>query len=317
MKESEAYNSLISSFDSGRMAHAYIISGCGKDKAVNFVERMIGYILSSDDENKREHIFHQVHTRRALDAYWIEPENKSRSISIAQIRDLLDDLYKTSYNQGWKAAAFVDADRLGQGAGNAFLKTLEEPPDRCVFFLIVDNIRSLLPTIISRCQTVNIDADDNGDGNDALYEEAVSILMNNRPVVPAARLVSAMTVAKLFDDFFNRIKKEMIKEEAADGADTVDKNIIDARAEAMYKEKRNAIMKFLFSFYRDMYVLLADPHACIINKRFENEVRTYMEGRSAKSIMHDMSVLENINGMMEANVRPIQALRAGFSRMKL
>jgi DNA polymerase-3 subunit delta' len=323
MKESEAYNKLISSFDAKRFAHAYIISGCSKKKGIEFAKNVMEHILVSTvaDEARKDIVREKVQDRTALDAFWIEPENKSRSISIDQIREFLDDVYKTSYNHGWKVAVFVDADRLRQGAGNAFLKTLEEPPDRCVFFLIVENIRSLLPTIISRCQTIMIDAEDEVDENFEFYREVVDILVENRSETPAARLVSAMTIAKLFDDLFGKIKKDMVKMESNLASDEVvesEKKVIDARAEAMFKEKRAAIMKFLFSFYRDMFVLsLGSDESMIINKAFIDDIKLYLNGRTDKGIMLDMRCLENINSMMELNVRPIQALRKGFSEMRV
>jgi len=323
MKEIDAYNKLISSFDEGRFAHAYILSGCSKKTSIEFAKKILEHILAStiEDAKQKELVKQKVQDRTALDAFWIEPENKSRSISIDQVRFLLNDVYMTSYNHGWKVAVFVDADRLGQGAGNAFLKTLEEPPDRCVFFLIVENIRTLLPTIISRCQTVMIDANDEVDENAELYSEAVDILVGNRPMNSSVRMISAMTIAKLFDDLFGKIKKDMVKLESHLASDEVvesEKKVIDARAEAMFKEKRSAIMKFLFSFYRDMFVLsLGCDEDFVINKKFLKEIKFYLEGRTEQSIQRDMKVLENINTMMESNVRPIQALRQGFSGMIL
>jgi DNA polymerase-3 subunit delta' len=47
-----------------------------------------------------------------------------------------------------------DADRFNDNSANAFLKTLEEPPEQLVFVLLAANSAQLLPTIISRCQTV-------------------------------------------------------------------------------------------------------------------------------------------------------------------
>lgn len=51
-----------------------------------------------------------------------------------------------------------DADTLGEEAGNAFLKTLEEPPPWAVIVLIARSPASLLPTIASRCSIVRFGA---------------------------------------------------------------------------------------------------------------------------------------------------------------
>ncbi|RMG38922.1 MAG: DNA polymerase III subunit delta' [Planctomycetota bacterium] len=53
-----------------------------------------------------------------------------------------------------KVAIIDDAHKMNVEAANAFLKTLEEPPPDAVLFLISSQPESLLPTIRSRCQHV-------------------------------------------------------------------------------------------------------------------------------------------------------------------
>lgn len=53
-----------------------------------------------------------------------------------------------------KLAVIDDADLMNDAAANALLKTLEEPPDGAILFLIASNPDALLPTIRSRCQMV-------------------------------------------------------------------------------------------------------------------------------------------------------------------
>ena len=48
------------------------------------------------------------------------------------------------------------ADRAGEQAQNALLKVLEEPTDRHTFVLVADELRRLLPTIVSRCRPLRI-----------------------------------------------------------------------------------------------------------------------------------------------------------------
>ncbi len=49
----------------------------------------------------------------------------------------------------------ANADRFTTEAGNAFLKTLEEPPVGLTFILLTYRVMSLLPTIRSRCQMLD------------------------------------------------------------------------------------------------------------------------------------------------------------------
>ena len=47
-----------------------------------------------------------------------------------------------------------DADRMTDDTPHAFLKTLEEPPDRTVMILVLASVRALPATVLSRCQIV-------------------------------------------------------------------------------------------------------------------------------------------------------------------
>jgi DNA polymerase-3 subunit delta' len=53
-----------------------------------------------------------------------------------------------------KVYVFLEADSFNAEAANAFLKTLEEPPPHVYFILVTDRPDRLLPTIVSRCQSV-------------------------------------------------------------------------------------------------------------------------------------------------------------------
>ena len=80
-------------------------------------------------------------------AFILQPEEKT-VITIEQVRKMIDAL-------GTKQMAprFVlirPADKLGEEAENAILKSLEEPKENVHFVLVTENLSRLLPTILSR-----------------------------------------------------------------------------------------------------------------------------------------------------------------------
>lgn len=77
-----------------------------------------------------------------------------RVISVDQMRDLLRDLSFKATSPKRRIVIVDEAERLNEEAQNAFLKTLEEPPDRCVIILVTSSASQLLPTIVSRCQVL-------------------------------------------------------------------------------------------------------------------------------------------------------------------
>ncbi len=78
----------------------------------------------------------------------------SSEIRIGAIRWVQNRL-SLSKNEAKKRICIIeDADRMNNNTANAFLKTLEEPPEDTVIILTTSKPNSLLPTIISRCQRV-------------------------------------------------------------------------------------------------------------------------------------------------------------------
>ncbi len=84
------------------------------------------------------------------------PRGQARAADQA-IRTLCLDLSSSRPAVDGKLAIVDDADDMNEEAANAFLKTLEELPDRSVLILIGTSAELQLETIISRCRVVRFD----------------------------------------------------------------------------------------------------------------------------------------------------------------
>ncbi|MEZ5682424.1 MAG: AAA family ATPase [Erythrobacter sp.] len=83
-----------------------------------------------------------------------KPFELSRSIRIAQVREMQHRL-TTRPTAGNRRAIIIDpADDLERNAANALLKSLEEPPQGTFFLLVAHSPARLLPTIRSRCRVL-------------------------------------------------------------------------------------------------------------------------------------------------------------------
>jgi DNA polymerase-3 subunit delta' len=87
------------------------------------------------------------------DIHFIEPEG-AHGYLIAQIREVVADASLAPIQASKKVYILDRADLLGIQPANAFLKTLEEPPENVVFILLARMKDAVLPTILSRCQVV-------------------------------------------------------------------------------------------------------------------------------------------------------------------
>ncbi len=82
--------------------------------------------------------------------------HEKASISVDDIREQVNnDIQIKPYSSDYKVYIIPDANKMTEQAQNALLKTIEEPPSYAVIILITDNLHSLLPTIQSRCVTIN------------------------------------------------------------------------------------------------------------------------------------------------------------------
>jgi len=88
------------------------------------------------------------------DVHTVEPEKGKQTIGVDALRAVIEEVSVRAFEDGAKALIFPEAERMTPQAQNCLLKTLEEPPEDTVFFLITDQPAALLPTIVSRCRTV-------------------------------------------------------------------------------------------------------------------------------------------------------------------
>lgn len=95
----------------------------------------------------RDHPDPEVRKRKALD------------IGVDVLRHFVIEKVGRTPARG-RAKVFIvrEADRITTQAQNALLKTLEEPPGNTVLMLLVASLDRLLPTTLSRCQSVRFDA---------------------------------------------------------------------------------------------------------------------------------------------------------------
>src|SRR5690606_31246170 len=83
--------------------------------------------------------------------------SKKSQISIAQIRELSGFLELTSHQNGGRRVVVIHpAEALNIASANALLKILEEPPAGVIFVLVSHQPQRLLPTILSRCQKIDM-----------------------------------------------------------------------------------------------------------------------------------------------------------------
>src|SRR5664279_4200769 len=123
---------------------------------------MTSFIIDSKDKKKRleyNQVFCQKSNITDFDITVIEKDtnSKTQSIGIEDIKNMQKKLFLKPIKSKKKAVILEDAQLLTTEAQNALLKVLEEPPEHTIIILSTQSKETLLPTIISRCQVIELE----------------------------------------------------------------------------------------------------------------------------------------------------------------
>ncbi len=137
----------------GRIAHAYLFSGTrgtGKTTCAKILSKALNCLDLRDGEpcNKCENCL-RIDSGMSLD---VIEQDAATNNKVDDIRDLIDEVQYPPQEGRYKVYILDEAHMLTMGAVNAFLKTLEEPPENVVFILATTDPQKLPITILSRCQ---------------------------------------------------------------------------------------------------------------------------------------------------------------------
>ena len=132
------------------------------------------------------------------------------------VRGLVQFLQRQRFQGRWKVAVLADAQRLNPAAGNALLKTLEEPPPGSAIFLLSTSTAGVLPTIVSRCQQVRLEPYPESDltrilaelapeADAALRRQAVRLAAGNARKAVALLTAEARAVRAFAEEVFEHL----------------------------------------------------------------------------------------------------------------
>lgn len=154
----------LSALERGRLHHAWLLVGPEGVGKATFAYRAARRLLGARPEpelgalgaHPDDPVFRQVAGRAHPDLLVLERDDGEgrgrKSIPVDEARALPEFFSKSPGRAAYRVAIIDTADDLNQNAANAVLKTLEEPPERGVLFLVSHRPGALLPTIRSRCR---------------------------------------------------------------------------------------------------------------------------------------------------------------------
>jgi len=202
-----AERDLLAAYQSGRLPHAWLIAGPRGIGKATLAYRFARFLLAQPaagvdlfgagptslavepEALAARQVARMSHPDLMAVQRGSDERGRPRSeIVVPQIRELARFFTLTSAAGGWRVAVVDGADEMNANAANAILKTLEEPPARCILLLVAHAAGRLLPTIRSRCRRLDLRP---------LDEPAViEVLQEQLPEAAAAELETLARLAE-------------------------------------------------------------------------------------------------------------------------
>ena len=192
-----AHNLLLDKFidlyNENKLPNKIILSGEKGIGKSTLAYHLINYILSKNEEFSYDLINYQIYTENKSykllqnnvnpNFYLIDILKDKKAIDVNQIRKLILDLNKSSFNLKPRFVLIDNIEFLNINSINALLKVLEEP-NYNINFILINNNKRVLPTLKSRCLNFKVFIS---------YKETIKIINK-----------------LLDDDIFNLINKDLL-----------------------------------------------------------------------------------------------------------
>ncbi len=293
----------------GRLAHSFLFSGpegSGKRRLVDEFFRIVNGKMTD-----------------LADFHGIEPESKSRKILVEQIRELEASLRLHATRAKVKFGVVYEADRLMPQAANAFLKTLEEPPDHSILILVTALPEALLDTIRSRCIEVSLRA----PGSRALTAEEAELVGEFFRTVCAEgfSVVTALRFSRIFLGILGKARERIAAEhndllakdqtaykQTTDGIWLREREErLSALTESKYvKVRANLILKMIESLGDTLRMKYQSPFLDLPEYRTSS---VNLAGRvSGAELLKRLDALQSLMDYLSRNVQEAFAIEVAF-----
>ena len=299
LRSCRALKVLDRSLSQGRLAHGILLHGENLLTLENIVRVITAKLLKSKGD-PFEH----------PDCFILRPSGKAQLIKVGKsdesnsMRKLIVDIAKSSNQGGYKVGILLDADRMNPASANAFLKTLEEPPNGTTLFLLSTRPYDILSTIRSRCMNFripcNVECKEDPRWGKWLvdYREWLGLLLNgvNKRNIPHIILGAYGLNAR-----FHNILKEMTKRDWESQKKNLSENVSAEQKDAM----ESGISK---GFRKELFGQIENATA-----QFARDVESLNSGQLPIIAIHQATdKLEKSVGLMEINFSQVAALELIF-----
>lgn len=304
----QASRMITNSIKKNRISHAYLIQGnrgTGKEAIATLIAKNLFCEHAVGIEPCQECVMcKRIDSGNHPDIHWIEPEGQS--IKIEQIKNLQKEFSYTGLESNRKVYIIKGSDTLTLNAANRILKFLEEPSYRTTAILLTENSQSIIPTIRSRCQLVDLKPLDSHH----LQKQLVNLGMVERDAV----LISALTndiddaIRLSNDEWFAEARKLMIQlvEMLSDHTDEA-YLFIHSRWLQHFKERDQLEIGFdllLLAFKDVLYAHLSRDESLIVFTADDDKLQRFVMSFTQEDLLLILNHLLEAKRHLKQNVNP-------------
>jgi len=306
--QEKAFEYIDAAVSEERLAHSVIFAGpkgVGRSnlalylaKAVNCLsggKRPCGSCRSCDKIERGIH----------PDVKTVTRDEKSGEIKIGEIRKIGREIVLKPYEGRYKVFIIEEADYMNQEASNAFLKTLEEPPQKSLIILTAESALKLLSTVASRCQIVRLHALDKIRLKHVLMSRYG---MDDRRAEFASRFSQGRLGRAL-----------CVTDKAVEARNETLEAFFEKKAKEQLIKKRTDLIEkldILALWYRDLLVYKASGDTeLLVNIDLVDHIKRATDSLDADNILRVFERVTETRRLVEDNVNPKLALRVLYRDM--
>ncbi len=238
----EIFNQLYKLYKKNNLPNKILLSGEKGVGKSTLAYHLINFVLSENEDypydsesnkiNSDNKSYKLIQNKSNPNFYLIDVLEDKKNIDINQIRELIINLNKSSFNKKKRFVLIDNIELLNLNSINALLKILEEPNEN-ISFILINNNKRVLPTLKSRClnfkvfltkdQTIRI-------VNQLLNYDINTIINNNLydHYTTPGKLLKLITLSKEHNiDLFNFDLKTTLKTIIKDKIYKKDKSTIE------------------------------------------------------------------------------------------
>ncbi len=219
------FNELTNLYKKNKLPTKILLSGPKGSGKCTLAYHLINFILSKDEElyydlknkviNENNISFRLINNKVHPNFYLLDTNPERKNIEINQIRELIKNLNKSSFNSKPRIILIDNIEFLNVNSINALLKILEEPNFN-IFFILINNNKKILSTLKSRCLNFRVslsNAESLGILDKLLINDEYALISNdltNYYTTPG-NIYNIIKLFKINDiDFNNKSLKEIL-----------------------------------------------------------------------------------------------------------